>query len=321
MRSVSKSVDKSKDLNASFGRGISAERGAFIYSKASQEFNREGLLDPIILEKKILEACRNMNIKVEEISRLHLITISAQIGFKITYAEATEAILQCRGIEMEKSNGIKLESLIGWFFDHLDIIRLRSPHKKSLSQKVTFMTRKSQAHPSDLNSLADMSIGSVGGGRSPMNETRRSLGSDGGMSTARPDELKRLRQDEKFKCVLDEAISHIITLPKLRHKVKQELASLNEETSNLKVLSNAIAAKDARKRLFDKKKREEQKYENGLSDLIERTTKEMTSARANNLKLMLSKKWSEHKNAYRIVTNLTNRSQERINQMVDNRYN
>ena len=182
------------------------------------------------------------------------------------------------------------------------------------------MTRKSHAQPSDLSSLADMSIGSIGG-RSPMNETRRSLGSDGGMSTARPDELKRLRQDEKFKCALDEAISNIITLPKLRHKVKQELTSLDEETSNLKVLSNAIAAKDARKRLFDKKKKEEQKYENGLSDLIERTTKEMTSARANNLKMLLSKKWSEHKNAYRIVTNLTNRSQERINQMVDNRYN
>ena len=113
------------DLNSSFGRGISAERGAFIYTKASQEFNREGFLDPIILEKKILEACRSLNIRVEDISRLHLITIASRIGFKITYAEATEAILQSRGIEMEKSNGIKLESLIGWFFDHLEIIRLR----------------------------------------------------------------------------------------------------------------------------------------------------------------------------------------------------
>ena len=158
------------------------------------------------------------------------------------------------------------------------------------------------------------------GARSPLNDTFRSMLSERSNSNTRQAEIRRLREDHEFRSALKEAIASIVTLPKLRNRVKEELPFLDEEQSNIKVQSNANAAKDARKRLFEKKRQDEQKYENGLSNLVERTTKEMTSARANNLRIMLSKKWSEHKNAYRIVSKVSNRSQERINHMIDNRY-
>ena len=134
----SKTSKKASDMNLSLGRGFSQDPASFNNTQDSTEDPSRHLQDPVMFERKLLEACKALNIMPEEIGRTQLIAVAKHVGLKITHAEATEAVLQARGIEMEKSRGIKLASLTSWFFDHMEIIKLRT-HKKP--NKVFFMTR------------------------------------------------------------------------------------------------------------------------------------------------------------------------------------
>jgi len=99
-----------------------------------------------------------------------------------------------------------------------------------------------------------------------------------------------------------------------------KLEKVAESISIEKGKEGAMNGEKTRVRLIRERKLREKRNEMDLNDMIERTGK-ISALSAINLSQLLTKKWTEEKNAYMIMSQIrTEKQDRRINDMCFNRY-
>lgn len=81
-----------------------------------------------------------------------------------------------------------------------------------------------------------------------------------------------------------------------------------------------VASMDARKRLKEKLLKEEEAKERSVQVMLEQTAVLDSPIRAANLQEVLKKQWCEYKDSYVIMSKLTKRQKQKLNDMIFNRY-
>ena len=100
-----------------------------------------------------------------------------------------------------------------------------------------------------------------------------------------------------------DCINILQKMPGYKNRVWEKISNMHNQYEEEKGLQGLKAGEIARKRLIEKTKRTENDEQTGLDELIDKTAK--TSAlQAINLSKLLTKKWSEEKNAYFIMSNI-----------------
>ena len=100
-----------------------------------------------------------------------------------------------------------------------------------------------------------------------------------------------------------DCINILQKMPGYKNKVWEKISNMHNQYEEEKGLQGLRAGEEARKRLMDKTKKMENAEQKCLDELIDKTAK--TSAlQAINLSKLLTKKWSEEKNAYYIMSNI-----------------
>ena len=107
---------------------------------------------------------------------------------------------------------------------------------------------------------------------------------------------------------------------KVYDQVKSTLSLYEQDRIKISLGDGIKATQDAQRRVRERKMRMEEKEEQGIEDLIKKQT---GAINATNLERLLTKKWSEHQNAYHIMTKINKFSKEedRVNELLcQNRY-
>ena len=102
---------------------------------------------------------------------------------------------------------------------------------------------------------------------------------------------------------MNECIGILQKMPAYKNKVWDKISAMHNEYEEEKGMQGLRAGEEARKRLRDKLKGQDEAEAAGLDGLIE-TTAKISALQAINLSQLLKKKWSEEKNAYFIMSNI-----------------
>lgn len=110
-------------------------------------------------------------------------------------------------------------------------------------------------------------------------------------------------------------------MPSLRRKVQETLSSVEQSMLEYRAHQGLEAAVRARRRLRSKAVQDEEAKERSVQVMLEQTAVLDSPIRAANLQEVLKKQWCEYKDSYVIMSKLTKRQKQKLNDMIFNRYN
>lgn len=130
--------------------------------------------------------------------------------------------------------------------------------------------------------------------------------------------------DPVRKMMLDSHIQKTLKImrddKKVYDQVRSTLSLYEQDRIKISLEEGVKATQDAQRRVRERKIRMEEKEEQGIEDLIK---KQQGAINATNLERLLTKKWSEHPNAYHIMTKIQkfSKNEDRVNELLcQNRY-
>ena len=120
---------------------------------------------------------------------------------------------------------------------------------------------------------------------------------------------------------MNDCLKECEKMPSLKRKVQETLTSLEQSMMDYRAQRGLEASVRARHRLRDKANKEEEFKEKSVQIMLEQTAVLDSPIRAANLQEVLKKQWCEYKDSYVIMSKLTKRQKQKLNDMIFNRYN
>ena len=112
-----------------------------------------------------------------------------------------------------------------------------------------------------------------------------------------------LARNLAFQKDLKYALATLDRNPDLKNRAWKSIVQLHAETQHEEGRKGLIAGLNARQRLLQKERRKEQEHERQLDTMINETA-QTSALHATKLSQLLKKKWTEEKNAYKLMSNI-----------------
>lgn len=209
-----------------------------------------------------------------------------EYGVSVSMLSATDAILFCRGPQLDNSEIYNEEKLVHWLSASL-------PGMRKTSDK---MEPPKKHHRSLTNSQDSFYLFKMSGAGT-LNYNRDRLNSQRQSST----------DNEKLLSQMNDALKECQKVPSLQRKVQETLTSLEQSMMDYRAQRGQEASVRARHRLREKAMKEEEAKEKSVQIMLEQTAVLDSPIRAANLQEVLKKQWCEYKDSYVIMSKLTKR--------------
>ena len=237
----------------------------------------------------------------------------------MTDYQALEAMLFSRQATRDEAN-YKQELLVKWFSKNIPLMRpLRKKSQMDRSISRNFDTLSGSQGHQGFNSVGRSSRNNF-----PQLAKSSHLHQDHSRNpslAAAPLDLSRrtIYADHKFRVQLETTVESITRIPKLQANVLQKVSHWQIEKESQAAQAGLRGALRARENLKLYSQREEKDKQDLLQKFIQH---EPHAFNASNLLNLLTRKWSEEPNAYKIKSQITPKKQKRIKFLcLEDRYN
>ncbi|CDW85869.1 UNKNOWN [Stylonychia lemnae] len=252
-------------------------------------------------------------LETEDIGRL-----CSQFGLQLSPFQQYEALFYARKSSQEASK-FSLVLLITWLSKHLPILR---PVNRNLNKSVLNQTSsqdfddfgKSMTRRNFNNSFmqrGDNQYRSVG--RNQINPYASMFSGDTNLQS------RTIYADQDFKQQVQQTVKLLQKLPTLKKTIQSKMMKWQddrEEDAAKQGIEGAVKARMDIKAFY---RRKEEEREALLKKFLEN---EPNACHASNLYRLLTKRWTEEPNAYKVCSKLTPKKQKRIRDiLLENRYN